>query len=73
MFERVTGILSRYTAEQITEESALDADLGLSSLDVVAIVCEFEEAFDIEIDDRDIRTFIEVRDILKYLEERVPV
>lgn len=67
MFEKVKEILSRFTDAEITENSTLEADLGLSSFDVVEIVCEFEDAFDIEIPDRDIRKFVRVEDITNYL------
>lgn len=68
MFEQVKEILAKYTEEEITESSVLEADLGLSSFDVVSIVTDFEEAFDIEIPDRDIQKFVNVCDILKYLQ-----
>lgn len=70
MLDRVKNIISKYTeAEAITPESALAADLGLSSFDLVSIVAEFEEEFDIEVEDRDITGFVTVGDILAYLEE----
>ena len=72
MFEQVKEILMDYTnATEITEDSVLEADLGLSSFDVVSIVTDFEDKFQIEIPDRDIGKFISVKDILEYLEKRV--
>lgn len=72
MLEQVKRILLDYTnATEITENSILEADLGLSSFDVVSIVTDFEDKFQIEIPDRDIGKFISVKDILEYLEERV--
>ena len=71
MFERIVRIISKYTeAEDITPASALMGDLGLSSFDVVSIVSEFEEEFDIEVEDRDIPGFVTVSDIQSFLEER---
>lgn len=71
MFEQVKAILKQYTeAEEIKETSALDADLGLSSFDVVSIVTDFEDAFGIEIPDQDIPQFLCVKDIVTYLNER---
>lgn len=68
MFEKVKEILLNYTdAAEIAKESLLGADLGLSSFDVVSIVMEFEEKFQIEISDRDIGKFFSVQDILDYL------
>ena len=53
---------------EITRDSALTDDLGLSSLDVINIVAEFEDEFDIEIPDRIIPTLRTVGDIVDYLE-----
>lgn len=69
MFEQVRKILSKYTDDPLIEpQSMLEADLGLSSFDVVEIVTEFEEEFGIEISDRDIGKFVCVKDIVDYLE-----
>ena len=71
MFERVVKILSKYTEErQIQPRSTLAVDLGLSSFDVVEIVADFEEEFQIEISDRDMGKFVCVEDILGYLKRR---
>ena len=70
MFEEVKQILSHYTEAEITPNCALAADLGLSSFDVVAIVSEFEDRFDIEVEDRDIASFVTLGDIMAYLEAR---
>ena len=68
MLERITEILSKYTKEEITAESTLVNDLGLSSFDIVSIVTAFEDEFDIEISDRDIRKLVSVADIIDYIE-----
>ncbi len=68
MLERIAEILSKYTKEEITVESTLVNDLGLSSFDIVSIVTAFEDEFDIEISDRDIRTLVSVADIMDYIE-----
>jgi len=69
MLEKVKKILLEYTDEpKIELQSTLEADLGLSSFDVVEIVMEFEEEFGIEISDRDIGKFVCVKDIVNYLE-----
>ena len=71
MFDKVKAVLSEYTnTETIAEASMLEADLGLSSFDVVSIVEDFEEVFGIEIPDRDIPKFVCVRDIMDYLKSR---
>lgn len=68
MLERIAEILSKYTKEEITVESTLVNDLGLSSFDIVSIVTAFEDEFDIEISDRDIRKLVSVADIIDYIE-----
>ena len=69
MFDKVKNILLNYAnVTEITEDSMLEADLGLSSFDVLSIVTEFEDMFEIEISNRDIGKFTSVKDILEYLE-----
>ena len=70
MIERTVSILKEYCEidGEITRDSALTDDLGLSSLDVINIVTEFEDEFDIEIPDRIIPTLRTVGDIVDYLE-----
>ena len=71
MLERVIGILREYSeAEEITQDSVLMSDLGLTSFDVISIVSAFEEEFDIEVSDRAIMGFVTVGDIGAYLEEQ---
>ena len=68
MLEKIAEILSKYTKEEITLEATLVNDLGLSSFDIVSIVTAFEDEFDIEISDRDIRKLVLVSDIIEYIE-----
>ena len=71
MLEKVQRLLSKYTQEEISENSNLTKDLGLSSFDVVSIVTDFEDEFDIEILDRDIRKFVTVSDIIAYVQAKI--
>lgn len=74
MLEKVKEILKDYTEtppSEITLTSNLVKDLDLNSLDVVNIVVAFEDEFEIEIPDREIRHLTTVGDIIKYLEEHV--
>ena len=71
MFDEVKEILSRYTeAESITENLSLTNDLMLTSLDVVSMVGDFEDAFDIEIADEEVMQMKTVGDILRYLKKQ---
>ena len=53
----------------ITPDAALTADLGLNSFDVVNVVVAFEEEFNIEIPERDIRKLLTVGDVITYLDK----
>jgi acyl carrier protein len=70
MFDKVKKILENYTESEIKEDSSLVGDLGLSSIDIVSIVADFEDEFNIKIEDKDIFNFLNVDDILKYFEEK---
>ncbi len=70
MLEEIKKILSDFTevpADSITLKSQFKNDLGLNSLDVVNIVVAFEEAFNIEIADEDVRQIITIEDAIKYI------
>jgi acyl carrier protein len=71
MFDRTVEILKEFVDgdEEITMDSALIDDLGLSSLDVINVVAAFEDEFDIEVPDRVIPSLRTVKDIVDYLEE----
>ena len=72
MLEQIVEILSQYTATaEITPETILTSDLGFSSFEMVSIVAAFEDAFNIEIPDRDIRKLTTVKDIEVYLAEKL--
>jgi acyl carrier protein len=55
--------------EQITMETHFVNDLGADSLDVVEMVMELEEAFDITIPDEDSDKIQTVGDAIKYIQE----
>ena len=73
MFEKVKAILMEelnVEEEKITLDAELTNDLGVNSLELADLVCNCEEEFGIEIDDDDLRGFITVGDVVKYLEEK---
>ena len=45
-------------------------DLNINSYDIMSIVGKFEDEFDIEIPDEDIRNFRTVKDVLSYINEK---
>ena len=72
MFEQIKEILTKYVSPDIpiTESSTLTADLGLSSFDLMEIVADFEDKFDVEVADRDIRKLTKVQDIIDYITDK---
>ena len=72
MFEQIKKILTKYVSPEIeiTENSTLTSDLGLSSFDLMEIVADFEDKFDVEVADRDIRKLTKVQDIIDYITDK---
>jgi acyl carrier protein len=56
--------------EEVTPEASFVEDLGADSLDVVELVMELEEEFDIEIPDEDAEKIQTVKDAVAYIEEK---
>ncbi len=55
---------------QVTSEASFKDDLGADSLDVVELVMELEDEFDLEISDEDAEKITTVGDVVKYIESR---
>ena len=55
--------------EQVTNDASFVDDLGADSLDVVELVMQFEEAFDLEIPDEDAEKIKTVKDAVDYIEK----
>lgn len=71
MFDRVKAIIENYVKRDdigITRDTDLLGDLGMNSLELVELVCVFETDFDMDIPEKDIRGFVTVDDVVKYLE-----
>ena len=70
-FERVRDIIAEQLEidpQSITLETRLLEDLKADSLDVVELVMELEQEFDIEVPDDDLPDIKTVQDILTYVE-----
>ena len=73
MIEKLTEIVREYTGSEdivLTEETNLLTDLGLNSFDLVNMVVEVEDAFDLEIPDRVIKDFRTVGDVIAFIDEQ---
>ncbi|MBQ7499560.1 MAG: acyl carrier protein [Clostridia bacterium] len=73
MFEKVKELLvneMQVDEKLITPDAELVNDLGINSLELADLILNFEDTFDIQIDDDDIRRFITVGDVVDYLSEK---
>ena len=72
VFEKVAKIIAeqlKLDAAAIKPESKLIDDLKADSLDVVELVMEFEQEFDIEIPDEAMPQIETVKDVVAYIEQ----
>ena len=53
---------------EVTPGASFQEDLGADSLDVVELVMQFEEAFDLEIPDEDAEKITRVKEAVEYIE-----
>lgn len=74
VLERVTKVVVDRLGVDVSEvkiEASFRDDLGADSLDVVELVMELEDEFDMEISDDDAEKIGTVGDAVKYIEEKV--
>lgn len=72
MFERIRDIIAdqlEVDAAEITLETRLLEDLKADSLDVVELVMDLEQEFDMEIPDELLPEIHTVKDIIDYIEK----
>lgn len=70
MFDEIKSIMTETLSipeDQITPEANLEADLGISSLELYELGGRIMEVYDIDIEDDEIHTFITVNDIVEYV------
>ncbi|CDM68197.1 Hypothetical protein CM240_1033 [Clostridium bornimense] len=70
---KVKEIISEYLGIEVRDiglDMDIVEDLGINSYDIVSIVGKFEEEFDIEIPEKDIRLFKTVGDVVNYFMEK---
>lgn len=73
MLEKLTEIIRENTGDYnlvINENTVLIADLGLSSLDLLNLVCLVEDEFDIENPDRMVKDFKTIGDVMAFIEKQ---
>ncbi len=72
MFETFKALLVedlRINEADVKPEAQLANDLGINSLELADLILLCEEKFGVTIDDDDLRKFVTVADVVKYLEE----
>ena len=70
MFDEIKSIMMETLSipeDQITPEANLEADLGISSLELYELGGRLMEEYDIDIEEDEINTFITVNDIVEYI------
>lgn len=71
ILERVIDIFSTMaeTDDEITAESEIIEDLGISSMDVLLLICNLEEEFGIKIPERMVRKMASIDDVARIVED----
>ncbi len=73
VFDKVKELISEQLdvkADDITESSNIQDDLGADSLDVVDLVMALEDEFDVEIPEDQVENIKTVGDIVKFIEDK---
>ena len=68
--EALCSVLVDVDENRITEDTNLQDDLGVDSLDAVELVIVLEDLFDIDIPDEEAEGLRTVGDIVRYIEQR---
>ena len=70
MFEEIRACISsqlNIDEEEIKMESSFINDLGADSLDIVELIMQLEEKYDIEFPDEDVEKIVTVGNIVEYI------
>ena len=71
--EKVIGIILEQldvTREECVVEASFIDDLGADSLDLVELIMEMEEIFDVQIADNELEKIRTIKDVLDFLKNR---
>ncbi|MBQ1362852.1 MAG: acyl carrier protein [Oscillospiraceae bacterium] len=74
MYEKVCEILLNYVEEPeggLTPETRFIDDLAMNSLDIMTMVGDLEDEFDITIETPELRNLFTIRELVKFLEGKV--
>ena len=73
ILEEVKEIIARYVKiepEKITLESKLNEDLDADSIDIADVVMDIEEKYGFEFSDEDAENIVQIKDLVRVIEER---
>lgn len=73
MLDKLKEILAQYVEtapEEITEDSRLVEDLGLSSYAMMSLMGDVEEQFGITVDETELTDVRTIRDVIEYIESK---
>ena len=71
LFAFIQDVIFKVTGKKgLVYETDFVKDLGLTSFDVMNVVCVFEDHFDIEIPSRDVWKLHHVKDVIDYMIEK---
>lgn len=73
MFEQIAEMIkTEFSMEdtEITLETSFKDDLNADSLDLVELVMDLEEKYEIEIDQNDLENIVTVGDLVEYLKSK---
>ena len=68
LFKFIQDTILKVTGKSgLVYETDFVKDLGLNSFDIMNVVCEFEDHFDMEIPNRDVWQLRQVEDVIAYM------
>ena len=75
VFDEVVGVISKTLKDvdvsNVTMETRFEQDLNADSLDLVEVIMELEENYDMTIPDEDAQSLLSVGDAVNYIQKRV--
>lgn len=60
-----------YGIDTVELTSNFKTDFGLTSFDFVNLICQIEEMYDVELEEKEYRSLNTVEDLILYLEKRM--
>lgn len=73
MLEEIKSIICDYIdiePDEITPDSELRKDIGMSSLDLINLAVEIEDRYDVTVSNADISAMATVKELITYIELR---